>query len=142
VVDKIPDMKKLLLILSIIMLQLACGTSRKTTSELNGDWELVVFPGSTKTLSEIFTMKRPEIQLENGSLTGSTGCNRINGTYTASGTSLQIGNNLAITKMGCPNYDENIFIEALNKVNRFEVRKNELMLMQDSVLLMTFAKQK
>jgi heat shock protein HslJ len=135
-------MKKLLLILSVVMLQLACGTSRKTTTELNGNWELVIFPASTKTLSEIFTMKRPEIQLENGRLTGSTGCNRMNGTYTASGTSLEIGNNLAITKMGCPNYDENIFIEALNKVNRFQVKDNQLMLMQDSVTVMTFAKQK
>ena len=135
-------MKKLLFILSIVMLQLACGTSRKTTTELNGNWELVIFPASTKTLSEIFTMKRPEIQLENGRLTGSTGCNRMNGTYTASGTSLEIGNNLAITKMGCPNYDESIFIEALNKVNRFQVKDNQLMLMQDSVTVMTFAKQK
>jgi heat shock protein HslJ len=135
-------MKKLLFILSIVMLQLACGTSRKTTTELNGNWELVIFPASTKTLSEIFTMKRPEIQLENGRLTGSTGCNRMNGTYTASGTSLEIGNNLAITKMGCPNYDESIFIEALNKVNRFQVKDNQLMLMQDSITVMTFAKQK
>jgi|GraSoiStandDraft_4_1057263.scaffolds.fasta_scaffold570837_1 heat shock protein HslJ len=135
-------MKKLLFILSIVMLQLACGTSRKTTTELNGNWELVIFPASTKTLSEIFTMKRPEIQLENGRLTGSTGCNRMNGTYTASGTSLEIGNNLAITKMGCPNYDESIFIEALNKVNRFQVKDNQLILMQDSVMVMTFAKQK
>jgi heat shock protein HslJ len=135
-------MKKLLLILSVVMLQLACGTSRKTTTELNGNWELVIFPASTKTLSEIFTMKRPEIQLENGRLTGSTGCNRMNGTYTASGTSLEIGNNLAITKMGCPNYDESIFIEALNKVNRFQVKDNQLILMQDSVMVMTFAKQK
>jgi heat shock protein HslJ len=135
-------MKKLLLMLSVVMLQLACGTSRKTTTELNGNWELVIFPASTKTLSEIFTMKRPEIQLENGRLTGSTGCNRMNGTYTASGTSLEIGNNLAITKMGCPNYDESIFIEALNKVNRFQVKDNQLMLMQDSVTVMTFAKQK
>jgi heat shock protein HslJ len=135
-------MKKVLLILSAVMLQLACGTSRKTATELNGNWELVIFPASTKTLSEIFTMKRPEIELENGRLTGSTGCNRMNGSYTASGTSLQIGNNLAITKMGCPNYDENIFIEALNKVNRFQVKDNQLMLMQDSVTVMTFAKQK
>ncbi len=135
-------MKKSLLILSVVMLQLACGTSRKTTTELNGNWELVIFPASTKTLSEIFTMKRPEIQLENGRLTGSTGCNRMNGTYTASGTSLEIGNNLAITKMGCPNYDESIFIEALNKVNRFQVKDNQLILMQDSVMVMTFAKQK
>jgi len=134
--------KKVLLILFVVMLQLACGTSRKTATELNGNWELVIFPASTKTLSEIFTMKRPEIQLENGRLTGSTGCNRMNGTYTASGTSLEIGNNLAITKMGCPNYDESIFIEALNKVNRFQVKDNQLMLMQDSVTVMTFAKQK
>ena len=134
-------MKQLLIYIIIVALHLSCSSSRKATTELNGNWELIVFPASTKTLSEIFTMKRPEMQMENGKLSGTTGCNRLTGTYTVSGNSIQFGPNLALTKMGCPNYDENVFLDAFHKVNRYEIKNKELMLLQDSTLMMTFAKQ-
>src|SRR6185295_14100575 len=97
------------IIIAASLLLLSCSSSRKSTAELNGNWELVMFSAGSKTLSEIFTMKKPELQLENGRLSGSTGCNRVNGTYSVSGNQIQFGPNLAMTKMGCPNYDENIF---------------------------------
>ena len=134
-------MKFLSIIIAAATLLLSCSSSQKATTELNGNWELVMFPSGSKTLSEIFTMKKPELQLENGRLSGSTGCNRINGTYSVSGNEIQFGPNLAMTKMGCPNYDENTFLDAFNKINRYEIKGNDLMLMQDSTLLMTFAKK-
>jgi len=134
-------MKQVALIIAVIILGISCGSSRKATTELNGNWELVMFPSSSKTLDELFTMKRPELQLEDGRLSGTTGCNRINGSYTVSGSNIQFGPNLALTKMGCPNYDENIFLEAFNKVNHYLLKNNELQLMQDSTVLMTFGKR-
>ena len=126
--------------LAAMMLLFACGSSRQSTTEVNGDWQLVMFPAGTKTLTEIFTMNKPELRMENGHISGSTGCNRINGTYTLNGNSILFGNNLAITKMGCPNYDENVFLDAFNRVNKYRLQNNELMLMHDSTLLMTFSK--
>src|SRR6476659_8822068 len=120
------------------MLVCAGMSSRQSVSEVNGNWQLVMFPSGTKTLSEIFTMNKPELKMEDGHISGSTGCNRINGTYTLSGNSIQFGNNIAVTKMGCPNYDEGIFLDAFNRVNKYQLRNNELMLMHDSTLLMTF----
>jgi heat shock protein HslJ len=134
------SMKLIIIIIAAILISFGCSSSRKATADLNGNWELVVFPYSTKTLDEIFAMKKPELQLENGRLSGNTGCNRINGTYTVSGNSIQFGPNLAMTKMGCPNYDENVFLEAFNKVNRYQLKNNELSLMHDSTLLISFAK--
>src|SRR5689334_23362807 len=122
------------------ILMIGCLSSRQSASEVNGNWQLVMFPSGTKTLSEIFTMNKPELKLENGHISGSTGCNRINGTYTVSGNSIQFGSNMAITKMGCPNYDENIFLDAFNRANKYQLRNNELMLMHDSTLLMTFSR--
>ena len=134
-------MKQIALIIAVVIFSISCGSSRKATAELNGNWELVMFPSSSKTLDELFTMKRPELQLEDGRLSGTTGCNRINGSYTVSGSNIQFGPNLALTKMGCPNYDENIFLEAFNKVNHYLLKNNELQLMQDSTVLMTFGKR-
>ena len=133
-------MKQVALVIAAIVFALGCSSSRKATADLNGNWELVMFAAGTKTLDELFTMKRPELQLEDGRVSGSTGCNRITGTYTVSGNTVQFGPNLALTKMGCPNYDENVFLEAFNKVNQYSIRNNQLQLMQDSTLLMTFAK--
>jgi len=134
-------MKQVALILAVVVISISCGSSRKATAELNGNWELVMFPSSSKTLDELFTMKRPELQLEDGRLSGTTGCNRLNGTYSVSGSNIQFGPNLALTKMGCPNYDENIFLEAFNKVNHYLLKNNELQLLQDSSVLMTFGKR-
>ena len=134
-------MKSMFVIIAFVTFAGGCSSSRNATAELNGNWELVMFPSSSKTLEEVFTMNRPQLQLENGRVSGTTGCNRINGTYTVSGSSIQFGPNLAMTKMGCPNYDENIFLDAFSKVNRYSVRNNELQLFQDSTLQMTFTKR-
>jgi heat shock protein HslJ len=127
--------------LAAIVLLFGCTSSRQSTTEVNGNWQLVIFPAGTKTLTEIFTMNKPELHMENGHISGSTGCNRINGTYTLNGNSIQFGNDLAITKMGCPNYDETVFLDAFNRVNKYRLQNNELMLMHDSTLLMSFSKQ-
>ena len=132
---------KLFSFLAAICLSFGCISSRQSISEVNGNWQLVMFPSGTKTLSEIFTMNRPELRMEDGRISGSTGCNRINGTYTLSGNSIQFGSNIAVTKMGCPNYDEGVFLDAFNRINKYQIRNNELMLLHDSTLLMTFSKQ-
>ncbi len=134
-------MKQVVLIIVVIVVTVGCSSSRKAATDLNGNWELVLFPSSSKTLDELFTMKRPELQLEDGRLSGTTGCNRISGTYSVSGSNIQFGPNLVLTKMGCPNYDENIFLEAFDKVNHYSIKNNELQLTKDSILLMTFAKR-
>ena len=134
-------MKPVVVIIAVITFTAACSSSRRAATELNGTWELVMFPSSTKTLDELFTMKRPELQLESGRLSGTTGCNRITGTYTVSGDNIQFGPNLALTKMGCPNYDENVFLDAFYRVNHYSIQNKELRLMHDSTLLLTFAKR-
>ena len=134
-------MKQVMFVIAVVVFAAACSSSRRTAADLNGNWELVMFPSSTKTLDELFTMKRPELQLEDGRISGSTGCNRITGTYTVSGNSVEFGPNLALTKMGCPNYDENVFLEAFYKVNHYSIKNNDLQLMKDSMVLMTFTKR-
>ncbi len=123
---------------------LSCSSSRNSAQleSLNGDWVLTVFPNQTKTFAELFTMKAPELQLSStdSRVAGSTGCNRVMGGFTVNGEEFKFGN-LATTKMGCPGYDETIYVEALNRVNRFRLNDDQLSLFQDSTLLMTFVKK-
>lgn len=128
--------------LSICML--SCSSSRNTAQveSLAGDWQLTVFPYASKTFAELFSMKTPELQFTAADhrVTGNTGCNRVTGSFDVNGDEFRF-NNLASTKMGCPGYDETIYLDALNRVNRFRLNADQLSLFQDSTLLMTFAKK-
>jgi heat shock protein HslJ len=129
--------------LSIYML-LSCSSSRNAAKveSLAGNWALTVFPYATKTFAELFSMKTPELQFTapDRRVTGNTGCNRVTGSFSVNGDEFKF-NSLATTKMGCPGYDETIYLDALNRVNRFRLNADQLSLFQDSTLLMTFVKK-
>ena len=138
-------MKYVLMVCIATSLLAACSSSRNSAAELenlNGYWVLTVFPQATKTLAEIFVMKTPDLQLDvpNRRVSGSTGCNRMTGPFEIDGQKFQFGN-LATTKMGCPGYDESVYLEAIGKVNRFRLSNDQLSLYLDSTLLMTFVKK-
>lgn len=49
---------------------------------------------------------------------------------------------MILTKMACPSYEESNFLNAMNSVNRFILSSDQLQLLQDSTLIMAFAKKK
>jgi len=135
---------KYFIIACFSLCMLSCSSSRNAAQveSLAGDWQLTVFPYATKTFAELFSMKTPELQFTASGqrVAGNTGCNRVTGSFTVEGDAFRF-NNLASTKMGCPGYDEAIYMDALNRVNRFRLNADQLSLFQDSTLLMTFAKK-
>lgn len=138
-------MKYLLVACLAIGLSVSCLSSRNSAAELNnlnGYWVLVVFPDQSKTMAELFSMRTPDMELDvpNRRVSGNTGCNRMTGSFTVDGDEFHFGN-LATTKMGCPGYDETVYIDAIGKVNRFRLNNDQLSLYRDSTLLMTFAKK-
>lgn len=139
-------MKYILLACIASTMLLSCSTPRNTAEQLNnlnGSWTLTVFPNQGKSFAELFNMKVPDLQLDvpNRRVSGSTGCNRTSGGFTINGEEFKFGN-LATTKMGCPGYDEMIYMDALGRVNRFTLNADQLNFYQDSALLMTFMKNK
>jgi heat shock protein HslJ len=73
----------------------------------------------------------PSATFEEGRLTGSTGCNRYSGQYTAGDGTLEI-QGLALTRMACaPPADEveRVFAAALERVEEFRVEGAELVLL-------------
>ncbi|HYE55726.1 MAG TPA: META domain-containing protein [Chitinophagaceae bacterium] len=138
-------MKQFILASLVVGLLGSCTGSRNSTAQLqnlNGNWELTVFPHGSKPFAELFTMKKPELEFNSTTMrvSGNTGCNRTMGEFSVNGDELRL-TNMASTKMGCPGYDESIFMNALNRVNRFRLNGDQLSLLQDSTLLMTFVKK-
>ena len=123
----------------------ACKSSKNviTDKSLTGDWELVNFPSGGKTFTEIFGQRKPRLQFDelNKKVMGTSGCNHISGGYTHNEKMLQFNDNMIMTKMACPGYDETIFMDALRKVNRYKIEIDQLNFMQDETVLMTFTKK-
>lgn len=135
---------KVLYCILIAILALSCASSKKSGSEtLTGNWELSFFPTTDKTFDEIFGQRRPQLQFnnDNKTVTGTTGCNRLSGSYSRSGHEFSFGTNFITTKMACPGYEESIFLESLNRVNRYELVNGQLRFQHDSSLVMSFIRK-
>lgn len=110
---------------------------------LNGNWELSVFSVGEKSFEEIFGQRRPQIHFDisKQSITGTTGCNHLRGSYTARNGELRFGDGFITTKMACAGYEESTFLNALSLVNRFSAGNNELRLFHGSTAIMSFVKK-
>lgn len=134
-------MKKTFYVLACAFL-LSCAASKNTVPQnLSGNWQLTVFPSATNTFAEIFGDRKPELQFESGKFSGSTGCNKIFGDITVTGDQLIFPQNMGMTKMACPGYEESIFLNALGTVKKYRVQDNTLDLLNDSTIVMTFTRQ-
>lgn len=126
---------------------MACATPHKVAKQLNnlnGDWVLAVFmPEQKKTLAEVFGGRVAELQFNKSTngVAGTTGCNRFASSFTADTTNLRFSENRVLTKMACGDYDEQTFLNALDRVNRYRLAEGQLELMQDSSILMVFARK-
>ena len=68
---------------------------------------------------------------------GNGGCNRISGNYTLGKKSSIHFGEVTSTKMSCPDLAfETTFLSMLNKVNRYEVTGNTMLLKDDNEVLM------
>ena len=109
----------------------ALGGTNWVLSTLNGQLPL---PGSSVTL-----------QLgEDGSATGSDGCNRFTTTYTASRSTISF-EPAASTMMACPPAvatQANDFMTALTTANRYQLRGGQFILLDGSTVLATFVAAK
>lgn len=139
---------KLIYLFIVLVSLLACSSGKHTANnpqqQLEGRWVLTLFTPGDKQFAEIFGQRQPELQFQtsDNKVSGSTGCNRFSGSYAAEGTAFRFSPNMALTKMACPNYDENNFLSTMNAVNRYHIRNGQLDLLQDSTLLMTFSRAK
>lgn len=143
-----PYMKKALVLIALSAALTACSTNKASMNasaeDLQGRWELTLFTPGDKEFAELFGQHRPELEFNTNEkrVSGTTGCNQLSGNYTTTGNTFQFGSNMVLTKMACPQYDENNFLNAMNSINRFAIKGDQLQLLKDSTLVMVFTKMK
>ena len=99
---------------------------------LEGAWQLEpVLPSDTaagKIPTIVFDLTTKKFQ-------GNTGCNNMSGNFYTSDDSISFNEQILMTKMACPGYNEQGFIESLTRTNRYKIEKGSLQLMQDQTVL-------
>jgi heat shock protein HslJ len=115
-------MKRSLVLLAVTAALSACAiTTREATTELPGtSWVLVELDGA-----EPVGASAPSIVFaEDGTVSGSTGCNTFSGTATIDGSSIELGP-LATTRMACTDEaagaQEQAFLLALDGVTSYTI---------------------
>lgn len=128
----------------MLLMLTACMAPKKITAnnKLKGNWELVLFPSSDKNFAEIFGTRKPTIGFVSNVVSGTTGCNLYSGTYASGDSVLTFTSNFVVTKMACPGYEEQTFLNALNSVNRYHLKETQLELSNNNRVVMVFVKKK
>lgn len=99
---------------------------------LNGEWFLQPVLASDTAAGKFPSIK---FNVAKGTFTGHTGCNRMNGTFKRTDTSLTINEHIAVTKMVCPGFNETAFLKTLLNTNRYKRDNDVLVLMFDQTEL-------
>lgn len=127
-------------VLLVTVLSTACPqTGTRTTHSprqpdtlLNGQWFL-----QPVLASDTAAGKFPSItfNVAKGTFTGNTGCNEMSGTFKRTDTSLVINEQIAVTRMVCPGFNEVAFLKTLINTNQFKLEDGMLLLMFDQTIL-------
>ncbi len=120
-----------------------CGVSLQQLALLQDIWVLTSMQGDSITLNgPAKEIPRLEISLTQGRVTGTTGCNQLNGSVVADTRRILFGP-LATTKMACmgPNGAlEPTFLRLLNQPMTYRIDSGKLTLYQQGKPVMTFKK--
>jgi heat shock protein HslJ len=140
-------MKKYLFVVVVVMLFVLSGcTASKTVNskDLYGTvWELDYISGPRIAFDGLFPEKKPQITFleQEHNANGSTGCNGFSTSFTTDGNSIKIEQPQAMTMRYCEGGGEKVFLQTMEKVNKFSFDKdNKLNLMIDDVPMMRFKK--
>ncbi len=105
----------------------ASGPARDTGGLNDTGWILFALPGESLSGDQPVTM-----HFENGRVHGSDGCNRYSTTFTAMGDQVRLAENIASTRMACPESlmrQAEAFTGALMKARKFRIDARQLVLL-------------
>ncbi len=134
-------MKKIALIIFGAVILTACNSVQSAISKVGGKQASIV--NTQWILAETVKGKTPTLSIENGKISGNSGCNSYFGGVTLDATAGNFSaTNLATTKMACSDMAiESNFLSMLGQADKYVVSENTLSLYKGQILLMKFNKQ-
>lgn len=137
--------KTFLYCIALLIIVSGCSAGNKhttDTSSINNKWTADSING-IKTDSSVYRDNFPvlEFNSEKGTVTGSTGCNSLNGSFVVTGSAIKISD-IITTKMFCVDIDEVTFLDILKKTDNYEIREGKLYLYAGKDIKMVLKKEK
>ena len=135
-------MKRTLMILMIFVLALSACSAQESRS-IVGSWQLIEFGPSGSTMPAVEDSEAGLTFNEDGSVSGSTGCNGAGSEYTVDGDQIEFAPFVS-TLMACEDpimEQETTFHQVLNGTATYEIDGDTLTLSRDSMVLVFTAAQ-
>jgi heat shock protein HslJ len=104
----------------------------RATETIAGNWQLQPVLASDTASGKIPTLN---FDLLHHKFTGNTGCNSMSGSFVLKGDALSFAEQIIITRMACPGYNEKAFLENFTKTNRYQIKNGTLQLMYNTTIL-------
>ena len=133
--------KKLYLFLLFALLLASCAAKSSASSELQGTWKLTQYGSSDLMMPAVEDAGASLTFTDDGTVSGSGGCNSLGGTYEVKDNELTFGS-LTSTLMACDdarNAQESFVTQALTGTAQYEV-KNETLTITNGEKVLVFSK--
>ncbi|HEX2991152.1 MAG TPA: META domain-containing protein [Anaerolineales bacterium] len=135
-------MKRTLMILMVFVLALTACSAKESRS-IVGSWELIEFGPAGSTMPAVEDSEAGLTFNEDGSVSGSTGCNGAGSEYTVDGDQIEFAPFVS-TLMACEDpimEQESTFHQVLNGIATYEIDGDTLTLSRDGMVLVFTAAQ-
>ena len=135
-------MKRTLMILMVFVLALSACSAQESLS-IVGSWELIEFGPAGSTMPAVEDSEAGLTFNEDGSVSGSTGCNGAGSEYTVDGDQIEFAPFVS-TLMACEDpimEQESTFHQVLNGTATYEIDGDTLTLSRDGMVLVFTAAQ-
>ena len=104
----------------------------RDTATIAGNWHLVpVMPSDTAAGN----IPQLNFDITTNKFSGNSGYNKMGGSFAIQQDALSFGENIISTKMACPGYNEQAFLDNLLKTNRYQIKDGVLQLMYNTTIL-------
>lgn len=144
-------MKQVLLLLVVfVALFSSCRVFKKHPKpadpllQLEGEWVLNYISGPRIAFDGLYPEKKPEIRFDIAErhMSGFSGCNNFNGNFNATKYTISFPNEIAMTRMICPNMQgESTFMDVLKSIDSWSVQGTTLQFNAGPVMMMRFDKK-
>jgi len=143
-------MKKNIFVISLLLfLFLACKPTQsvmKTTTSLQGTWELNYITGPRIAFEGLYPNKKPIItfDLKENKVSGNNSCNQYFGTLNSDGSSINFKDaKMGMNMMSCPGNGENTYMKTLEQIDSYSISEDgkTLNFLMGDIAMMRFEKQ-
>ena len=106
--------------------------------KLAGKWYLQPASENDTAMGRIAEIS---FDIKESRFSGSTGCNRMSGTFLATDSTLQFSDKMVTTRMFCSGYNESAFLQNLLRVESYKFKKGLLVLLVGEIEVLRWTRK-